>query len=226
MNLAVQRGFSLPAASRLLSVLAGKVLPGDSRMLVVFWLKTCDYRCWACREEKTRWRGGRDCSPVVPSAGMGWALGLGDSFEASCECRICLLRWKLPGCRMYRYSDAQPRFGLGWSSSPPASAWVYGCPQPVCEAGAQSWWCPLCPFAGFLLLNHVCTCGKPRAGSVLRGVRLCDGNGLSAPLAAGSRLKSRRSLEADQHPLPRGCPGQGCGVLWGAMGPPGRRGIP
>lgn len=42
MNLAVQRGFSLPAASqqaRLVSALAGKVLPGDGQMSGVFCLK-------------------------------------------------------------------------------------------------------------------------------------------------------------------------------------------
>lgn len=42
MNLAVQRGFSLPATSRQarpLSALAGKVLPGDGQMLGVFCLK-------------------------------------------------------------------------------------------------------------------------------------------------------------------------------------------
>lgn len=42
MNLAVQRGFSLPAASRqarLVSALTGKVLPGDGQMSGVFCLK-------------------------------------------------------------------------------------------------------------------------------------------------------------------------------------------
>lgn len=80
MNLAVQRGFSLPAASqqaRLVSALAGKVLPRDGQMSGVFCLKNVWLQMLACGEEKLRCVAGRGCSPVALGAGAGWVLGSG-----------------------------------------------------------------------------------------------------------------------------------------------------
>lgn len=61
------------------------------------------------------------------SRGVGCQHGVGARFrqgssEASCGCRICLLHQELPRCRMEKYPDARPRFGLGGLSSPSASA--------------------------------------------------------------------------------------------------------
>lgn len=130
MNLAVQRDFSLPAASRqarTVSVLAGKVLSGDSQMSGVFCLKNMWLQMLACREGKPRSLGvgGR-----LFSRGAGWRHGVGAGFgqggsEASCGCRICPLHRELPGCRMEKILRCLAAFWVGRVEQPPSL-----CPWP------------------------------------------------------------------------------------------------
>lgn len=111
MDSAVQRGFSLPAASWPVSLWAGKGLPGDGQMSGVFCLKNVGLQMLACREEKPR------CL-CEGEAVLLWCWGLAQGG--------CQIQAGQPHVGAGFASDIRNFQGAGWKNTPvlgPASGW-------------------------------------------------------------------------------------------------------
>lgn len=200
-------------------------------------------------------RGGERLFSRGAGCWRGFSAGFGQvSSEASCGCRICLLHWELPGCRMEKYSGARPRFGLGRLSSPPASARGcgtlgttglggspvgtagVGCLQPVCREGGSGRSHGESGAGGSLPTSPASlpwiSASDPRlfAGMENPAQDLgCTVSGFAMKMGSWLHLLPAASLNP-RHGLEavwlsaRGYPGKGCGVPRGATGPQGRRG--